>query len=586
VKKPLVTTIITTRNRPQQVRTAIGSVLAEDYPAKDIVVVDDCSETDNTGLLDDFPGITLFRTDRPSGVAISRNLGLRESSGEFVTFLDDDDIVYPGKISVLTETALKHDASFVFGRTIKTFGPDKTAKVLIPEEDFSRNGSPAWPLVHDFLLRMPSHNNAVLLKKEDIARVGGYSEDVIYFDDWAGWLKMFAAGVKPVFVHLDVAEFRYHQGGLSDQVNSNGTLRKHLQVLLEKSLHYFSGTWQEQRILYALLSDIKQREFQDYDEYVRFIMENRTRYLSGKSAWYFNSLDTSAYSVHDELQIVSTEIKDKMVDPPELEPSFRVEIDRVGICDQEFYLSLAGAEGVQQVLAKADIAINLPPSFRGIHMSRIVYEIEQLTRHVWMHPLDFITRLAEALDVIQHGSRVYLNMALHVPIMVHLVESGRQVHQNFKILCGHENGLLFSGIVVPHMTACPCVQCYSDYINASGHACVPSRISHSQRAESTVKVWASSKQDLLDFDLLEICQRSLVIVCDMLRREDEFSLVYRAHIKPQFIEDCIRDIAAHIVNHPRYSSVAKVTIHCRSYESIHTRDISADIELIPAPGTQ
>ena len=96
---PLVSVIIPTYNRARVVCHAIDSVLAQSYTATEIIVVDDGS-TDNT--LDELRSygerIRLVRQGN-SGPAIARNRGIAEATGEFVAFLDSDDLWVPEKLS-------------------------------------------------------------------------------------------------------------------------------------------------------------------------------------------------------------------------------------------------------------------------------------------------------------------------------------------------------------------------------------------------------------------------------------------------------------------------------------------------------
>src|SRR5262245_17522490 len=98
---PRVSAIITTFNRPQFLQKAIRSVLTQDDPDFELLVLDN-SSTDNTPeIVKSFqdPRIRYIRHE-PVGISRARNLGVKESRGEFIAFLDDDDEWLPGKIRV------------------------------------------------------------------------------------------------------------------------------------------------------------------------------------------------------------------------------------------------------------------------------------------------------------------------------------------------------------------------------------------------------------------------------------------------------------------------------------------------------
>ncbi|MFC1849695.1 GTP cyclohydrolase, FolE2/MptA family, partial [candidate division CSSED10-310 bacterium] len=479
--KPLVSIIITTRNRPQLVRAAIESVLQDEYPHKEIIVVDDCSETATAFIEHEYPDVQLVVTPKRSGVGYARNLGLNRSRGHYITFLDDDDISYPEKISLLMETAEKTGSAFVFGRTIKKFTCQDKRDVCIPEMDFCDNGQVYGVPTHDFLLRMPSHNNGILVKRQDLIKVGGYAEDVDYFDDWAAWLKMFASGIKPVFVPQKVAEFRFNAAGLSHEVNAKNSLGSVIRRFYQKALSYFDDDWPSRAVIFSILADIEEVTFQDYDHYVAYILQHKDRYLQNRSLFTASFPQSREPSLHQALSIDAETIRQKMVDPPEIVPEHNIEINRVGIVDQNFYLTLADADGEKQFYTTINVSVNLPASFRGIHMSRIVGRIDRLSRIVWVHPLDFLEKLKNAVIQDQHGARSYIDMTMRFPLKKLLPESEREFTQQFLFHFGVEEKLYYSGLTVPHITACPCIQCYSECVNDYSSSKVPEKITHSQR---------------------------------------------------------------------------------------------------------
>jgi len=114
---PRVSVVVPTYNRPDKLRRAVGTVLDQTYHPVEIVVVDDHSDVpasdvlgdpDSGPDLDTDPGpdldldalaaVTVVRHERNRGANAARNTGIREASGEFVAFLDDDDRWAPGKL--------------------------------------------------------------------------------------------------------------------------------------------------------------------------------------------------------------------------------------------------------------------------------------------------------------------------------------------------------------------------------------------------------------------------------------------------------------------------------------------------------
>ncbi len=99
-KTPIVSVIIPTYNRAPYVTEALDSVLAQTFTDYEIIVIDDGS-TDNTKevLQPYFPQIRYFFQEN-QGVSAARNVGIREAKGEWLAFLDSDDVWLPKKLEI------------------------------------------------------------------------------------------------------------------------------------------------------------------------------------------------------------------------------------------------------------------------------------------------------------------------------------------------------------------------------------------------------------------------------------------------------------------------------------------------------
>lgn len=99
--RPTVSVIIPTYNRAHCMSEAIDSVLAQDPPADEVIVIDDGS-TDNTPEVLAAYGDRITVIRQPNGGAgAARTVGLRRARGDWITFLDSDDLWYPGRLALL-----------------------------------------------------------------------------------------------------------------------------------------------------------------------------------------------------------------------------------------------------------------------------------------------------------------------------------------------------------------------------------------------------------------------------------------------------------------------------------------------------
>ncbi len=116
MNEPKVSLIIPLYNAEKYIRECLISVLASRFTDYEVLVVDDCS-TDNSvaevkKLLPHFDGrLKIFTTEKNSGGAgVPRNIGIKNASGKYVTFIDNDDMILPDALGLFFETAEFYNA--------------------------------------------------------------------------------------------------------------------------------------------------------------------------------------------------------------------------------------------------------------------------------------------------------------------------------------------------------------------------------------------------------------------------------------------------------------------------------------------
>lgn len=137
-----VTAIITTHNRLELLKRAISSVLSQTYPEIELIVVDDHSDDGTKGYcsVQNFKYIHISQKESKGG-NYARNLGIKNATGEYVAFCDDDDYWLPEKISkqvALIESAPNCEMVYC-GRTIERIGDNGE-----PCEYFDKNPNPEF----------------------------------------------------------------------------------------------------------------------------------------------------------------------------------------------------------------------------------------------------------------------------------------------------------------------------------------------------------------------------------------------------------------------------------------------------------
>ena len=183
---PLVSVVIPTYNRAAIVTGAIDSVISQDYPEKEAVVVDDGS-TDSTGeyLKERYSGRIryIYQDNREKSAA--RNRGIREAKGEFICMLDSDDVLLPGALSAMADCFRKNPgADAVYGLSIRK---DKEGKER--RTDANRK-YPEGDILPFFLKERFINNNSFMIRRELMLRYGMYREELTNHEDYEMLLRL------------------------------------------------------------------------------------------------------------------------------------------------------------------------------------------------------------------------------------------------------------------------------------------------------------------------------------------------------------------------------------------------------------
>ena len=114
----LLSVVVPTHDRPDRVTHAVRSVLIQDYPALEVIIVDDGSKPETADVLDQLAAsdsrVVVLRHDEALGASAARNTGLDAARGELIGFCDDDDEWLPGT-GARAVTALGTSGGIVYG---------------------------------------------------------------------------------------------------------------------------------------------------------------------------------------------------------------------------------------------------------------------------------------------------------------------------------------------------------------------------------------------------------------------------------------------------------------------------------------
>jgi glycosyltransferase involved in cell wall biosynthesis len=109
--EPLVSVIIAAYNSGTWLTETVESALAQTWPRREIIVVDDGSTPDLRPLLEPYKSAVSYIRQENAGAGAARNTGIRAASGDFIAFLDHDDVWLPDKLSTQIAVAERHPES-------------------------------------------------------------------------------------------------------------------------------------------------------------------------------------------------------------------------------------------------------------------------------------------------------------------------------------------------------------------------------------------------------------------------------------------------------------------------------------------
>ncbi|HKR64527.1 MAG TPA: glycosyltransferase family 2 protein [Thermoanaerobaculia bacterium] len=252
---PEVTAVITTHVRPLHVHEAVASLRAEVHADVEIVVVDDGGDLGAMGS-----DVRIVRGDA-LGVGRARNLGLAAARGDFVIFLDDDDVALPHRVATLLNAAREVGAGVCFGRTRRVVVGTSIVLDAVPTH-LASNGFVGF---NDILSCNP-HVNAVLARTDLLRAVGGFDAEASHFDDWSAWLRLADRGARIWSVADVVAEWRMHGSGLSAQVLHIRAMKARLVALFDRLEGELSP--EHARAVADARRVVLSHEIHTYDDYV------------------------------------------------------------------------------------------------------------------------------------------------------------------------------------------------------------------------------------------------------------------------------------------------------------------------------
>jgi len=245
---PLFSIIIPTYNRADLLSVALGSVFAQILKDFEIIVVDDGSSDGTVGLLGSLTGRIRFLTQANRGPGPARNFGAHSAAGDYLVFLDSDDVLFPWALETYQQVIEQaRRPAFVVGKPVR-FREQDELKNVIQEKLQSLEFS-------DYLASSDAWRwwgaSSFVIRRDAFQAVDGFADEWINGEDADLALRL---GNSPGFIQVTApATFGYREHAISAMKNRDRTLAgARYQIRSEKKGLYTGGpqrTRQRLRIL-------------------------------------------------------------------------------------------------------------------------------------------------------------------------------------------------------------------------------------------------------------------------------------------------------------------------------------------------
>ena len=211
---PMISIIMPSYNHASYIRQSIESVINQEYSNWELLIIDNYSTDETDYVLQGFSNekIKITKINNGGSIAVSRNVGVRQAKGEWVAFLDSDDLWATDKLLVCSGffsrdvDFIYHDMSIFYNNHKKNSGVIKSRQVR-------------HPVLNDLLLNGNTiATSSVIVRKSHLFQIDGMNESLAMkgTSDFNTWLKI--ARITEHFKHVpyNLGSYRRHDQNVSE----------------------------------------------------------------------------------------------------------------------------------------------------------------------------------------------------------------------------------------------------------------------------------------------------------------------------------------------------------------------------------
>lgn len=209
----LISIVMPSYNQAAYIYEAVVSVLSQSYSNWELIIIDNYSTDSTSGIVNSFHDgrIKYYKFHNHGVIALSRNYGVSKASGDYIAFIDSDDVWEPLKLECQI-SHVQHEKIMCVSSNCELIGDTEGSFNYLDSvlegkyRDFSYD---------DVILENPVVTSSVLMRKDVFLLAGGFDEsDVFRFiEDWELWLRLAHHGTVRV-LNVPLVKYRmYYKPG-------------------------------------------------------------------------------------------------------------------------------------------------------------------------------------------------------------------------------------------------------------------------------------------------------------------------------------------------------------------------------------
>lgn len=223
MNKPLVSVIMPVKNGERFLQQSIESILNQDYPSKELIIVDGQS-TDNTRqIARSYDQVKYIYQDENPGIPQAKNIGIQTASGEFIGFASHDDLWISPKLSRQVEYIIESNVQYTITRV----------KFFLEPGSQIRPGFNSSLLNGDYIGKMPE---TLVARKSLFDTIGIFSTEFTYMED-IDWFNRAEQHNIPMGIIEEVLLYkRVHDHNVSYDPLKISRINREILYLLKQSI--------------------------------------------------------------------------------------------------------------------------------------------------------------------------------------------------------------------------------------------------------------------------------------------------------------------------------------------------------------